>query len=54
MAKRIKLMMVSVVLAVLLALASSVAISGWVATVDSSPGVIEMQAGPIGGGGSAS
>lgn len=55
MAKRIKLVILSVVVAILLALASSAAVSGWAVAVDSSfPGVMEMIADPSGGGGSAS
>jgi hypothetical protein len=54
MAKRTKLILVSVVVAVLLALASSAALPGRVALVEvDSPGTMEI-AGPIRGGGSYS
>ena len=53
MTKRIKLVIVSVVVAILLALASSAAVSSWAVAVDSSfPGAIEMMTNPFGGGGS--
>lgn len=54
MVKRIKLIAVSVVVAVFLALASSAAVSSCAVAVETSfPGAIEMMANPFGGGGVA-
>lgn len=54
MVKNIKLVLVSIAVAILLALASSVAIPGSAVLEDSSFEVMEMMAGPAGSGGSAS